>query len=245
MLRLLIIISCLFLEACSTIPSASRWHETAFISLREPEVWGPVVGAVLVKAQDKHISRSAREKTPVFGSQQEADKFSEDAKTALKQIAMLSAVVAGIQSEDVGDSMTRQLFATAFMLDVSNIAITEMKDAISRERPDASDKRSFPSANAMTAFAGAHFTSQNMHRQEWFKNQQWLADTLLYGTASAVAWGRVEAGRHYASDVLVGAAIGNFFASWAQLLWLDSTGRKAFTVVPDQSGISLNLSMTF
>jgi hypothetical protein len=245
MLQRIVIISCVFLSACSIIPPASRWKETAVTNLQKTDVWMPTVAAILVRVEDNHISHYAREKTPVFGNQQAAENFSKQGKTASKQIAIASAVVAGLQGDDIIDSMSEQLIATGYMLDTSSLVVSGIKNVSNRERPDGSDQLSFPSFDAMEAFSGAQFTSENMHRQGWFGDQQWLADTLLYGNASAVAWSRIEAGRHYPSDVLVGAAIGNFFASWAQSLWVDKTDHNVLTIMPTQNGICMNLSINF
>ncbi len=86
-----------------------------------------------------------------------------------------------------------------------------LKDMIGRERPNReegpfrfhpfSGNASLPSGHATAAFALASSVAEH------FSNSLWAA-VPVYGLASAVALSRVRANAHFASDVLVGAAIG-------------------------------------
>ncbi len=74
-----------------------------------------------------------------------------------------------------------------------------LKYTIKKERPDGSDKHSFPSNHTAVAFAGAAYLQ---HRYGW----EWGAPA--YAVGAYVAWGRVYAKRHDFWDVLAGAAVG-------------------------------------
>jgi hypothetical protein len=74
-----------------------------------------------------------------------------------------------------------------------------IKYAAQRERPDDSDKRSFPSGHAAATFATA-----NVIRRHY----GWGWGSLGYGLAAYVATARMAHDRHYLSDVIFGAAIG-------------------------------------
>ena len=68
--------------------------------------------------------------------------------------------------------------------------------------------QAFPSGHSIVAFAVASsVTSQSKH---WKPGTQWVVGPLLYGGAATVAWSRMYDNRHWASDVLAGAAIGTF-----------------------------------
>jgi hypothetical protein len=94
---------------------------------------------------------------------------------------------------------------------VSGLLTGAMKEMTGRSRPrDAggpfsfhpfSGNDSFPSGHTTTAFALASVVSEH------FENRLWVA-VPLYGLAGLVALARTRADAHFASDVLVGAAIG-------------------------------------
>jgi membrane-associated phospholipid phosphatase len=73
-----------------------------------------------------------------------------------------------------------------------------LKPTIDRTRPDGGHQ-SFPSGHAASAFAGAAFLQ---------RRYGWRFGIPAYALASFVAYSRVEANRHFTSDVVAGAAIG-------------------------------------
>lgn len=80
------------------------------------------------------------------------------------------------------------------------IALTQgAKQAFPRLRPDGSDNDSFPSGHTSTSFAAAA-TLQNRYG--------WKVGIPAQLVAAFVGVSRVQAHKHYWSDVLVGAAIG-------------------------------------
>jgi membrane-associated phospholipid phosphatase len=87
---------------------------------------------------------------------------------------------------------------------VSTATTLGLKYTVKRERPDGSDDRSFPSAHTMLAFQGAAF----IHRRYGFNYA-----AAAYLGAVFVGYSRIEADKHYLSDVLAGAAIGTL-SSW-------------------------------
>jgi membrane-associated phospholipid phosphatase len=68
--------------------------------------------------------------------------------------------------------------------------------------------RSFPSGHTTSAFAAASAASEEVG-QLW-PNQKWWVRIALYGSAGLVGVSRVYNNAHWASDVVVGAAIGSF-----------------------------------
>ncbi|MDR1267856.1 MAG: phosphatase PAP2 family protein [Holosporales bacterium] len=93
----------------------------------------------------------------------------------------------------------------------SQLVVEGLKKITQQERPNYSgsgDKDSFPSGHAAGAFTGATFIHVRYG----------LSHALVpYWLATFVACTRVESGRHYPRDVIIGAAISAFFT----LLFVD------------------------
>jgi membrane-associated phospholipid phosphatase len=68
--------------------------------------------------------------------------------------------------------------------------------------------RSFPSGHATAAFAAAAAVTAEMSR--WSPDTRWIVGTAMYGGAGMVGLSRMYNNRHWASDVIIGAAIGTF-----------------------------------
>lgn len=82
---------------------------------------------------------------------------------------------------------------------ILNAAMTQgLKFAVGRPRPDAG-RFSFPSGHASSTFANATV----LHR-----HFGWKVGVPAYGVAAYVAGSRLQENRHFASDVIFGAALG-------------------------------------
>jgi membrane-associated phospholipid phosphatase len=82
---------------------------------------------------------------------------------------------------------------------ILNAGLTQaLKFAVDRRRPDAG-RYSFPSGHASASFA----TATILHREFG-----WKAGLAAYAAATYVATSRMSENRHYASDVIFGAAVG-------------------------------------
>lgn len=68
--------------------------------------------------------------------------------------------------------------------------------------------RSFPSGHSLTAFAAAAAVTEETRR--WWPHSTWYVAPLMYGGATLVGVSRMYNNKHWASDVVVGAAIGIF-----------------------------------
>src|SRR5919106_962014 len=90
--NVLILVSCA-LAGCGTLPAGRGWgedatfrpglervRESAVNAVRDPWVWAPLAGAAVFQVDDwdRRTSDWAREHTPVFGSQQSAEDWSDD-----------------------------------------------------------------------------------------------------------------------------------------------------------------------
>ena len=68
--------------------------------------------------------------------------------------------------------------------------------------------QSFPSGHASAAFAAA--ATVTSESQRWWPHEMWLVAPVMYGGATLVGLSRMYNNAHWASDVVLGAAIGTF-----------------------------------
>ena len=88
-------------------------------------------------------------------------------------------------------------FAKGFGL--NKILTFSLKEIVGRERPDGVGFDSFPSGHTSTTFQSASFIQ---------RRYGWKYGIPAYALAGFTGFSRINADRHYLSDVLVGAAIG-------------------------------------
>jgi len=105
-----------------------------------------------------------------------------------------------------------------------------LKPIVDRQRPDGGSQ-SFPSGHAASAFAGAAFLQ---------RRYGWAYGVPAYAVATFVAWSRVEAKRHWTSDVIAGGAIGIA----GNLVFTHRWSRVAVqpAVVPRGAGLALQVA---
>jgi membrane-associated phospholipid phosphatase len=72
----------------------------------------------------------------------------------------------------------------------------------------AGDHRSFPSGHTYTAFAAA--AAVTSETKLWWPRSVWVVGPVMYGGATMVGLSRMYHNKHWASDVVMGAAIGTF-----------------------------------
>jgi membrane-associated phospholipid phosphatase len=82
---------------------------------------------------------------------------------------------------------------------INQLYTTALKLAVKRDRPDGSNRLSFPSGHASNAFAIASVVGH--HYGRW-------GDVAAYSVASFVALSRGAANKHHFSDIVAGAGLG-------------------------------------
>jgi len=197
-------------------PDRHRIGQTLRQAAADPAVWGPLLAAALLQldAADRRLSDRLREDTPLFGSTTTAQQASDDARDATGWLWLGSAVLTpGPGRAGEWLSLKGQVLAQEWIAAKAARGLTSgFKSLSARERPNGLNDRSFPSGHATTASVQAHLACLNLA----YTTATPLTDAacrLGQGMAVLSGWARVEAGMHYPSDVLVGWAIGRFFAS--------------------------------
>lgn len=227
------------------------WNHTklaAHHAALHPSVWAPLVGAAIFSIDDldKRTSKDLADNNPIFGNKDAAQKTSDDLQNLLVITAGVSAFIVPTNDSDSnvldhGDHLGVVLSGIALTGGATEI----LKSTTKRERPNNKNSNSFPSGHASAAFASATFASANAHRA-WGNSSaaQW-ADATLYSAASLTALARVEAEKHYPSDVLVGAALGNFMARFLDELLLTQSSTVSLSTYYDGKTIVLGVEQKF
>ncbi|MGE0080531.1 MAG: phosphatase PAP2 family protein [Thiohalomonadaceae bacterium] len=218
----------LTLGACGTLPSNRGWGEDATLdpgrdrinraaerAVRDPGTWIPALAAAVMAASgaDARLSDWARDKAPVFGNGRNAAVVSDDLRdyTNVGMFATALMTPSGPQDEWL-ENKSRGVAVEAGAV-LATIGTTNLlKDVVGREQPGGQGTESFTSNHATEPFARAALIRRNT---DWLGLPGWAetaVDASFYLMAAGSAWARVEAGLHYPSDQLAGAAIGNFIA---------------------------------
>lgn len=220
------------LTGCATMENGRGWGEDATIApnganlwralkaaATDPHTWLPAAGAAVFAADglDRKVSNWASENTPVFGTGENARNASDALVDAAEYSAYATALITPSGSDPAPWAWRKAkglavIWAAGRGTDEITNAAKEESD---RERPDATNDRSFPSGHSSRAFAFAAAGRKNVDAMNWGENGETAAKISIDALAVGTAWARVEGKKHYPSDVLAGAALGNFISSFA------------------------------
>ena len=167
--------------------SSSRFYQMTYIGVPL------IVGGLIVKREDDHFRGLRNEYLPRFN--RHLDDYMQYAPAAV----MLGMKVAGVQSRS---SWGRMLVSDTFSALLMGGVVNTLKQTTNVERPDGSNKHSFPSGHTATAFMTATmFTKEYGHKSPW-------VGVGAYSVATATGLMRMANNKHWLSDVLTGAGIG-------------------------------------
>lgn len=167
--------------------SSSRFYQMTYIGVPL------IVGGLIVKSEDDHFRGLRNEYLPRFN--RHLDDYMQYAPAAV----MLGMKAAGVQSRS---SWGRMLVSDAFSALLMGGMVNTLKQTTNVERPDGSNKHSFPSGHTATAFMTATmFTKEYGHESPW-------VGVGAYSVATATGLMRMANNKHWLSDVLTGAGIG-------------------------------------
>ena len=111
-------------------------------------------------------------------------------------------------------------------------ATSLLKVTTNRTRPNGGSN-SFPSGEASAAFSSVALSNRNLDSIELPQEVKIPLNVVNILLGTSVAWARVEAGAHFPSDVLAGAALGNF---------LSATVHDGFMGLPERNGFGFFIS---
>ncbi|MHB8481356.1 MAG: phosphatase PAP2 family protein [Nitrospiria bacterium] len=256
-------LTCLVLMAlsgCGTLPNGRAWGEDATLwpglpkirgaalhAIQSPVTWIPVAGTVVFSLGhlDQRVSDWASEKTPVFGSVDAADKASNSLLYTTIGGALLTALAApsGPDSASKLKGLGVELAAGSATAGLTGL----LHVGINRERPNGLSGYSFPSGHSSGVFAAAALGGENVESLPLSDGVKTGVRTGFVTLAAGTAWARVEAKEHFPSDVLAGAALGNFISIFIHdaFLGLDENAPVALSVEPQRNGWVLAIHAKF
>jgi hypothetical protein len=196
--------------------SALAWR--AFVwedYLLSPEVLIPVglaLGAVIIHPWDKQIQQKW---FGVNGGKQTYSTVSND-------ILIGTAIGTGLLLPGEGRNWWDNAWSMGESYGSAALTVYVLKTTVKRPRPGqtpgtVNGTQSFPSGHSSSAFGSAVLIQ---------RNSGWLAGVPAYGLAAFTAFERVEAGRHWPSDVFAGGAVGAMSSGiFDSLHWGSGEGR--------------------
>jgi hypothetical protein len=249
---------------CGTMRSGRAWGENALYPVEwkripqaaknaalDPITWLPLLGAGVVAAGnwDHNISDWATEHTPVFGSKDGAEDYSDVAYNVLLVEGLGTALLtpSGSDPGDWARAKGKGLLVEGVAVGITYGTTIGLKSAIGRDRPDHVEDDAMPSGHASIAFAGMALANRNLDYIDMNPYARTGLKAANVALATSVAWARVEGKKHFPTDVLVGAALGNFTTRFIYEAFIGTKpdDRFSFYVEPGLSGGKLFLSWDF
>jgi len=172
--------------------SSDAWKDYVWRDyLSQPAVLLPIglaLSAVAISHWDRRLERQWK---GVLGGRQSLSNIGV-------YTILGASVLIGVAMPGEGRTSWDEFWTMAEAYAASTLTSTVMKYGVARYRP-GHGTHSFPSGHAAIAFTGATLIERN-------SGELW--GIPAYALAAFTGFERVEAGRHFPSDVLVGAAVG-------------------------------------
>ncbi len=195
---------------------------------------------------DEDISDRLREDTPLFGSSEDAERASDDLRDLTAAAYLGTALIAPVSEQENRILTKAKLIGSEWAtVKAARFITSDLKDLSGRERPNALDKRSFPSGHTTTASVQAQMATLNISRLQIGEDYQRSLSWSVEGMAALTGWARVEAGMHYPTDVLVGWTIGYFTAHLAQAFILPESVHLRLGPTASPQGFAAELEVRF
>ncbi len=228
-------------------PSFERVKQAASSATNTYHFRIPLALGLIAFAFDGRISDSAARHTPLFGSQENAENWTDALVVGLVPMMLYSAMQSDLPVKDEPAYITRAKFIgfQSLIILADFTLITSLKNSSKRVRPDESDDLSFPSGHSSVSSGLSRTVFNNINNSQ---HRDTTFGRVLQGTAFTssilVAWGRVEARKHHLSDVLLGNALGAFISDFLYATFLEEPTKieSAFFINGQQQSMRLSYS---
>jgi membrane-associated phospholipid phosphatase len=200
----------------------------------------------------------------------QSNRFFKRASVAVRVLAFPGTVIIGASMYTVGRLANSHRAADLGLHGTEALAVGDglaalMKVVVGRQRPYADTTfnpynwqfmrgltrddsyHSFPSGHSVAAFSVAAAVTAETSR--WWPSSRWLIGSAMYGGAGLVGVSRMYDNQHWASDVVVGAAIGIFAGNKVVRYQHSHPGNPLdrwlvnFSIVPSGHGHSIKASV--
>jgi len=252
------------IAGCGTLENGQGWGQDALISINgqrvaqaaydaflSPGTLVPLTGALAMRIDDfdQRISDWAVGRTPLFGSPSHAGIVSDYLRDALilEAIAMPLATPSGDTLGEWAPAKLQGYAVEVGAICATGAATETLKVEMHRHRPDGTDDMSFPSGHTSAAFSCATLANRNLDSIDALEDIRPALEITNTVLAAGVGWARVEAGKHYPSDVLFGAALGHFLTAFIHdaFMNLPKDGKIDFDFYPVENGVGIELAFRF
>lgn len=247
---------------CGSVPGRGLWGEHATVwpgwrqignaavaAAADPKTWMPAAGAAVfsIGDLDERVSDWAVEHTPVFGG--DAARAGDNLRdaTSVAYAATALAAPSGHAAAEWTGNKAKGFAVGLAAIGINDLVTLGLKDLANKERPDRSNRNSFPSGHASQAASRATLAAKNLddiHIPAWSKT---TLKAVFYSLAAGTGWAQVEAQRHFPSDVLAGFALGHFFGAFINDAFLAplSSSDAAISLEAAPGGLRVSLSLAF
>ncbi len=237
-------------SAATASPGWATVRRAAANAATDPYTWVPALTAAALQIgnADKDFSENVRRNKPLFGSAKTAADVSDALRfTTIGIYAVLGLAAPGPQDASAWRQTKAQGLLTGGVALGTTMGLTDgLKSLTGRTRPNGEDD-SLPSGHVSTTAAAARLAADTLDYYDMSHGAKIAADAGLLALTATTAWARIEAGKHFSSDVLLGAALGNFLAKFTTNAFLHPlTGElTTLNVEPVPDGGILTLFMSY
>lgn len=226
-----------------TLVSPAHWKGSDFLKLSAVVGAGLVLGLADEGIRDRVLERRTPGSTEFF-----------HVVTRIGDGAYLGGFLVGLFavgqcSGNDGLSKTAWLGIESYL--VSSVFSAALKSVVGRARPRAGEGshsfRPFSARSSWTSFPSGHAASiWSVATVIADRTDNGFVDAACYGVAALASLSRIHEDKHWASDVLVGSAIGYFTAKKVCSLNREAEGPKlSASFGPVRGGQAVTLSLSF
>ena len=249
---------------CGTLKNDRKWGEDAFSQTSLERVgraayraffdWQtllPAAGALVFRIDDydAKVSDWAVKHRPIFQSNDGARTASDSIYVGsfVETLVTALATPSGEDKKDWAYSKMKGLAVEGLAMGATGGVTVLLRNADHRTTPDKANNYSFPSGHASGAFSAVAMSNRNLDSISMPEKARFAIQSGNIFMATAMSWARVEEGRHYPTDVLVGAALGHFLTTFIHdsLIGLPETNGFGFSVLPMRGGAVGQLHFTY
>lgn len=251
------------LTGCGTLQNGRDWGQDAISPVELKKISSaayhgvfdlqtllPAAGALVFTLDhfDKRVSKRATAHHPIFGSTNSAKDAGDALSFGLGAETLVTALAtpSGKDPKDWAANKAKGIGVDVGAELATAGATSLLKRATNRTRPSGGHN-SFPSGHSSAAFSSATLADRNLNSIKMPEEARIPLQVTNIALAAGVAWARVEAGAHYPSDVLAGAAIGHFLSAFTHdaFMGLPEHKRWGIYVAPQKGGAMIGLTFGF